>query len=69
LKFLKKIVKFRFFKTKGKLKMFVTKKSYHFVGLNELILKMYAVLLVCDVFHNLIKESWKKFSDEIKFAK
>ncbi len=45
--------------------MIVTKKSHHFLGLNELILKMYTVLLAWDVFHKLIKESWKKFCVEI----
>ena len=42
--FEKKIVKFRYVQTKGKLKIFKHKNSHSFVDLDELLLKMYTVL-------------------------
>jgi hypothetical protein len=46
--------KFRFFKTRGKLKIFEPSKSHHFVDLDELILKMYTVLGFEIVFCKII---------------
>jgi len=39
----KKNAKFHFFKTRGKLEFYESKKSHHFVDLDELILKMYTI--------------------------
>jgi hypothetical protein len=49
------------FKTTGKIKIFEPKKSYHFVILDELILKIYTVLRFQIVHHKIIEENWKKF--------
>ena len=48
--------KFRFFKTREKLKIFEPSKSHHFVDLDELILKMYTVLRF-EIFHKMIEEN------------
>ncbi len=42
---------FDFFKTKGKLEIYESKKSHHIVDLDELILKMYTVLRLEIAFH------------------
>jgi hypothetical protein len=47
------------FETKGKLKIFYLKISRYFVEPDELILKLYTVLVFETVFHKLIKENWR----------
>ena len=48
-----------------KLKIFETKKSHHFLDLNEVILKIYTVWVFEIVFHKIIEENCKKFGVEI----
>ena len=56
-----KFVKFDIFITTGKLKKFEPNKSYHFVDLGELILKIYTFFRFQLVFHEIIEENWKIF--------
>ena len=62
---LKKIVKFRFFLTTGKLKFFKIKMLHYFVDLDELIHKMNTVLGFEKVFHKVIEENWKTICVEL----
>ncbi len=65
---MKKIVKFPFFITSGKLKFFEHKKTHNFLDLNELIIKMYIIWKFEIVFHKLINYNWKQFCVEISYS-